>query len=71
MIGVNAVPIVGNTISGIYFGADLDLLISFITGGGNVRNLSQQLSTYESNGGDFGSGPLSNFWEVLIVEDYS
>ncbi|MGV0830135.1 RHS repeat-associated core domain-containing protein [Empedobacter brevis] len=45
-----------------FSGADLDVLIAFITGGGNVRNLSQQLSSYESNGGDFGSGPLSNFW---------
>ncbi|WP_314243052.1 hypothetical protein [Empedobacter tilapiae] len=34
MIGVNAIPVVGNTISGIYFGADLLTMgISYLTTG--------------------------------------
>ena len=46
-----------------FSGADLDVLKAILSMGGSISDLSRQLSSYESNGGDFGSGPLSDFWD--------
>ncbi|MDM1552838.1 RHS repeat-associated core domain-containing protein [Empedobacter falsenii] len=43
-------------------GGDADLLIAFINAGGSTADFLKQLSSYESSGSDFGSGPISNFW---------